>query len=245
MWKRIKIQNRGGWETKIELKDLKQFIHLKDKLRDIEQPADYEPANNESTSNDNEPTDEAESSEHNDWEMRNRKRKFKKCSPRSEVFDEPYIKEKVVEVEFNCTECDFQGTSDIQLKKHIDFKHTVPNVNNEENIKCRNCDEEFSDKRTLMYHRKLKHLSTVAYCKNNTERRCNFSADACWWNHAQEEISVRNIKCFLCSKMFRNKAELMMHRKTNKKAVVNQCNLFKQNSCRFQASLCCTNMTSI
>ena len=57
--------------------------------------------------------------------------------------------------EFNCAECDFQSTSMENLKKHFTLKHTIT---------CRNCEEQFRDKRKLMIHRKDKHPATIAPC---------------------------------------------------------------------------------
>ena len=73
---------------------------------------------------------------------------FRRSSP---LFQPSPVKVKVKE--FNCKECFFQGTKQIELNKHISLKHN--NVGNDENvIKCRTCGEIFSAKWNLMNHRK-------------------------------------------------------------------------------------------
>ena len=70
------------------------------------------------------------------------------------------------EEDFNCTECDFQCNSKMQLRKHRNLKHMIRSEMNNEQIKCRYCDEEFGLKWNLMMHRKNNHEATVAICRN-------------------------------------------------------------------------------
>ena len=147
---------------------------------------------------------------------------------------------RVFEVEYNCKECDFQGTSEMLLNKHINLKHRIPTAKTGMTIiKCRNCGDEFEDKRNFMNHRKSKHLNALAMCNNYAEGKCNYSSTACWWNHNQEGSSpAKDIKCFICSNIFGSKEELMMHRKLNHQSVVNNCFLFAKHRCNYQASKC-------
>ena len=116
----------------------------------------------------------------------------------------------ITEDEFNCIECDYQGTNNSELTKHIKLKHRII---------CRNCGKDFRFKSDLMTHRKLEHRSSIAPCRNNISGNCKFSADECWWNHS-EEMSM-NIECYFCELVFRNRGEVMIHRRTwkNSKAV--------------------------
>ena len=88
--------------------------------------------------------------------------------------------------EYNCTECDFQGTSDSQLKKHVYHKHT-PKSQHPGNIECRICGEFFETKWTLMNHRKDKHISFVRTCNKYLENRCIFTSSKCWWIHEEQQ----------------------------------------------------------
>ena len=142
------------------------------------------------------------------------------------------------EDEFNCNECDFQGTSNIQLKKHFDLKHNQKEIL-KGSIACRNCGEMFNEKWNLMNHRKNMHSSNVATCRNFSVGKCNFSAELCWWKHEHDTIITEDsIKCFICNEVFKRKAQMMLHRKQRHSNIVRHCNLFKQNICRFQRGSC-------
>ena len=117
-------------------------------------------------------------------------------------------KGKQVEVEYNCDECFYQGTTSGELLKHIEIKHKSPKVpvhNLEGSVKCRNCGEIFESKSSLMVHRKIKHSSTVAYCRNYANKTCSYSSKMCWWNHTEiNDNGEEKVKCFICLRTFRN-----------------------------------------
>ena len=152
------------------------------------------------------------------------------------------MQHKTTEKQFNCDQCDFQATAQLQLNKHINLKHKTTGQNKEQAIQCRNCDEQFSDKRNLMNHRKRTHINTVAYCRNYQEGICNFTAELCWWNHdSTENNKAKNsniITCYICNSNFESKSEMMFHRKTDHKNVVRKCNRYLQNNCRFESIAC-------
>ena len=113
---------------------------------------------------------------------KNKKRKH------SFVNNKPEISK--VEEEYNCDEeCDFQGTSQDQLEKHIKIKHRIT---------CRICDECYKSKSELMVHRKEKHPNFVRMCRNYNEGKCPFADSKCWWNHKQIQSSPQEVKCFVC-----------------------------------------------
>ena len=89
-----------------------------------------------------------------------------------------------------------------------------------------------------MVHRKNNHLATVAYCRNLAEGNCSFTADSCWWNHAERENIKENVQCFICGKTFDCKSEMMGHRKKKHSSIVQQCTQFLKGSCRFQNKFC-------
>ena len=141
------------------------------------------------------------------------------------------------EEEFNCNDCDYQGTSILQLNKHFNIKHVGKNQLEKEVIKCKHCDEQFSEKWNLMNHRKEKHIQTVAYCRKKLEGACPFTDEKCWWSHqAKQMLNPERIECFICGETCLDKPSLMKHRKSNHPSVIRKCNKFAQNNCQFTSS---------
>ena len=130
----------------------------------------------------------------------------------------------IIEEEFNCLECPFQGTELSQLNKHIQIKHR---------LQCRNCEETFKTKPDLMMHRKKEHYSAVALCKNGTE--CTFS-EKCWWKHKKD--NGNKIECFFCEESFATKGEVMIHRKKKHNQYVKHCNKFLVKNCDLNNETC-------
>ena len=140
-----------------------------------------------------------------------------------------------VDPQFNCKVCDFQGTKEEELRNHIIIKHT-PQSNIDEMIKCRNCGIQFKRKKDLMNHRKREHFNSVAPCRNYRNKNCPFSAELCWWNHAENQ--EQKIECFICGESFENKSSMMSHRKSEHSSMVKLCNQSKEMNCRFEAKSC-------
>ena len=112
------------------------------------------------------------------------------------------------EPQYNCMDCYFQGTSKQELTTHINIKHKTERV---DLLKCRNCGESFTSKPNLMDHRKDKHASTVAPCRNNIRGACQFSSNMCWWSHAEQTPSNDlPIKCYICNETFERKSIMMI-----------------------------------
>ena len=61
-------------------------------------------------------------------------------------------------------------------------------------IECRICGQHFVEKRQFMVHRKNNHNDAVAFCRNESEGRCIFSSEKCWWKH--DEANMVQIECF-------------------------------------------------
>ena len=114
------------------------------------------------------------------------------------------------------------------------MKHTNENENG--SIKCRICGNRFGNKYDFMNHRKKEHLFSVAFCTNNMNGNCPFSADMCWWKH-NENIN-QNIECYLCGKTFDCKSTLMLHRKREHLTTIRTCKLFEELKCRFDEKEC-------
>ena len=151
---------------KTELKDLKEIMKLEKELKEH---------NIERNLTDDEIE---ESEEKKSYAQSVRKSNNKKRS----TFRDTY---KHWDAEFNCEECDFQGTQLMELNKHINLKHRFE-ADFGNTIKCRSCGDEFSSKWNLMYHRKNKHSNSIAMCRNKLKDQCNFPDDVCWWSHEKK-----------------------------------------------------------
>ena len=89
-----------------------------------------------------------------------------------------------------------------------------------------------------MKHRKLKHIDTVAPCRNEIAGACTFTDEMCWWTHGKRQTGANeNVKCFICDEIFENKVSMMMHRKLIHTTLVRMCDKFTQNICRFREKL--------
>ena len=145
----------------------------------------------------------------------------------------------IEEPESNCKSCDFQTTTDQQLRKHFTLKHTLKGLKEDEEVSCRNCGDSFIGKINLMIQRKQAHSSTVAYCENYKENRCSFSSDKCYWNHT-EKVALTDgmVCCYTCEETFESKNKMMIHRKNKHEALVRVCENFKDNNCKRQNNFC-------
>ena len=120
----------------------------------------------------------------------------------------------------------------------FDLTHNKKASISENKIKCNNCGDGFENKWNLMHHRKLKHLNTVALCRNNQEGRCTFTDEKCWWIHAEKKEVFGNIKCYNCDKEFETKSNMMAHRKMHHQSTVKMCSQFLNGTCRFKEQSC-------
>ena len=148
------------------------------------------------------------------------------------------VKPKFREVEYNCSQCFFQGTSQRELNNHINLKHTRREYRNESLISCNNCGEQFHSKSDLMHHRKTKHFNTIALCRNNLVGKCMYADQMCWWNHAERREISGTVECFNCGRGFENKSSLMSHRKTEHENTVKICSQFQSGNCVFRNETC-------
>ena len=142
--KELKAKTEEIAILKTEVKDLKTIINLEEHLKKDDNGKTY----SEKVSN-------------NDEKQNANKSKTQTSMPR---FEKSRIRK---EIEYNCQQCYFQATSEVELKNHIYHKHTAPTESSKQGvIYCNTCGEQFSEKWNLMEHRKDKHVSTVAFCRN-------------------------------------------------------------------------------
>ena len=144
------------------------------------------------------------------------------------------------EEEFNCMKCDYQGNSKFQLQKHTNIKHTNDDKTTLTigQIKCRLCGEDFEERVNLMIHRKVKHKTFVAQCKNYLEKNCTFTSESCWWIHETKDTRSEGIPCYVCNRTFNTKAKMMIHRKKYHSNIVKPCQKFLEGKCPFQEEFC-------
>ena len=143
------------------------------------------------------------------------------------------------EKEYNCDHCAFQGTSEFELNKHINLKHIGKNQPMRQTIKCRNCDEQFSEKWNLMLHRKQKHIESVAFCRKKRDGMCPFSNEKCWWSHKKRQAhNIEQIECYFCDEILKDKPSLMKHRKAEHKSLIRKCEKYLKNNCPRESDVC-------
>ena len=220
--KELNLKTEECEKLKIVIKDLKQLLELNADL-ESEVQKDKQKGMSEKVLVDEQ--DQGKPTE-DSWILNSRKRKMRNSKPQLPSGKSKYEKE------YNCIDCDYQGTSSCELEKHVELKHTA-GVPKDESLKCRICGEKWK----LMTHRKEKHITSVACCRNNMVGKCIFSDSMCWWNHSEQTPS-EVIKCFVCNETFANKPDMMVHRKKAHSDIIKKCTQFESNTCRFQGSDC-------
>ena len=139
-------------KLKIEIKDFKQLLELKNSIEEVEEN-DIQKKKDDEESND---FQEEGQTKKNPWVENSRKQRMRNSRANLPSGNSKH------EEQYNCKECDYQGTSNIQLKKHIELKHTA-RLAKGTNIECRICGERFDTKWKFMSHSKDKHITSVAY----------------------------------------------------------------------------------
>ena len=89
-----------------------------------------------------------------------------------------------------------------------------------ENV-CELCTEIFQTKRMLMQHKKVHHKDKVNVCWNFSSE---FGYNLCWFLHrCGSERSKKENKCNICEKVFENKGDFMLHKKSEHAEIVQMC----------------------
>ena len=232
-------------KCKIENKDLRTIVELREQVRQKEDDRFYMEVDEEENSDKNGEFDktspQSKSTPKKVNEESSRQKLFRsqcglEAKNRTQIrqhintkHNEDKIEITDTEVEFNCMGCDFQGTSEKQLQRHTELKHM---------IKCKACEQSFKEKKNLMLHRKKEHPNLVAPCKKLAEKSCIYTEESCYWRHTvgSKEEPVTN--CYICGNAFKSKSELMQHRKKEHSHTVKVCEKFKEGRCRFVETFC-------
>ena len=142
----------------------------------------------------------------------------------------------------NCFQCDKEVANKGQLKMHMEKEHAMVQLSSVQSkiIECRICSKTFQDKRNFMQHRKSDHFEVVAFCQNESEGKCIFSSDKCWWKHKEKDDQNigSTIKCFICQNMFSSKDSMMMHRKKMHRNLVKECIKSRNSECDYGENEC-------
>ena len=142
--------------------------------------------------------------------------------------------------QYNCDCCDFQGSSQIILNKHINTKHRDQDNQLVGTLKCQDCNAQFSAKWNLMNHKRDVHKNMIT-CKFFQEKRCKFSEDMCWYKHTEKKHEAQRkdknvlevIQCHVCDQKFRKTNDMMQHKKTQHPDQVRECKANKEGNCSF------------
>ena len=112
---------------------------------------------------------------------------------------------------------------------------------------CRDCAEEFCDYWNLKNHRQDTHPDKRRRCRNDLQGDCTFSDDGpygCWWRHAKAQTTTENTDhdfietCNLCEQMFKNRLEMMVHKKNRHIETVSLCKEYLKGTCDYPAQRC-------
>ena len=146
----------------------------------------------------------------------------------------------------NCPKCYFQSNCKDEMDNHYKMSH-VPQGESmniairTEAMICRNCKVEFKNYWSLMNHRRDNHPTEKA-CRYDLEDRCKHNDNECWYKHknknnpnmhspnaSQNQTNIN--ECYDCKLKFRNKNELMMHKKIQHIEKCKPCDKYFKNLC--------------
>ena len=137
----------------------------------------------------------------------------------------------------NCTKCYFQSNSEEEMTNHFKMSHIKKRHNTKveirtEKIACRNCEVTFENYYILMNHRRDNH-PTNRPCRYDLENRCKHSADVCWYRHknSTNQSQTQANKCYDCNEEFRERNDLMMHKKNQHPDKCTDCEKYQKNQC--------------
>ena len=142
----------------------------------------------------------------------------------------------------NCPKCYFQSNCKEEMDNHFKMSHVPKGETSNitiraERMTCRNCKVDFQNYWSLMNHRRDNH-PTNKTCRYDLEDRCKHSSEECWYLHKngrrpntsnQSESHIN--ECFECNMKFKNKNELMIHRKNNHPELCKPCDKYIKNEC--------------
>ena len=133
-----------------------------------------------------------------------------------------------------CLECEFPANDIWELGEHIYEFHTLKDHGD---FACTFCYEKFGRKRDLMVHRKKDHEEKVVICTEYTTGTCTYNREECWWRH-EKNNNEDGYSCADCDKTFKNRGDLMKHRKNAHIESVSTCRHALNGRCHFSSKDC-------
>ena len=134
-----------------------------------------------------------------------------------------------IDVEFNCHECDFQGTEKSQLEKHINWKHTL--------AKCDVCEFKGGNRIILEKHKKLVHerkvLDECKTCGQLDNKKSQVKE-----HNSNSQPTLEEVICRICGEQFMEKRNFMLHRKAKHIESVAVCKNSVEGKCVFSSEIC-------
>ena len=145
--------------------------------------------------------------------------------------------------QYNCGDCDFQGTTKPILIKHMNFKHNSIESQEAGAFKCQDCNLEFSAEWNLNNHIRDEHKIKRKLCSFYKQSRCSFSAKSCWNSHdaresPEKQINKEENKCYSCSMVFNTRNGVMKHKKLKHVDEIKDCSKFLTGDCGFSDDYC-------
>ena len=92
-------------------------------------------------------------------------------------------------------------------------------------------------KRDLMVHRKKDHEEKVVICTEYTTGTCTYNREECWWRH-EKNNNEDEYSCAHCDTTFKNRGDLMKHRKNAYIKSVSTCRHALNWRCHFSSKDC-------
>ena len=150
-------------------------------------------------------------------------------------------KDQDTSLQFNCGDCPFQGTTDLELSKHVHQAHSQQ-VNKPTHISCWKCKKEFLSQSQLSRHIKVEH-------EEHRNKNLEFNCDDCPYQGSSRSELRKHVKitkhcpssyietCYTCKNEFPTYWDLMNHRKKEHPSK-RVCRYFKEGTCIFEDEEC-------
>ena len=140
--------------------------------------------------------------------------------------------------QYNCDDCPYQGTTSLELRKHVRSTFHTPSTYK---VICYTCKNEFESYRDLMDHRKAVHPSQKV-CRYFQKGTCYWKEEKCWYKHLLETSpqleELFPYSCQECDTVFKTQSELIKHKKHKHRNSVSKCRDYMQGKCDRDENSC-------
>ena len=167
--KELRIKTEEAEKQKVEIKDLRKIVKLRSQLKDKEtgdSPMDV---------------DEDDSVENAEVLLKMKNKGFKRKDPQTESTPNVRNIKKTVK-EYICQDCDFKGSTELNLKNHTIFMHTSTVKDGEGEFNCQHCDFQGSQEIQLRKHIQVKHT------RRDTDHQGSIKCRICGEGFQKKEI---------------------------------------------------------